>query len=216
MKAQRGFTLLEVLVALAIMGISLTVLLQAQGAALRSASRSRDMTVATLLARGKMIDIEKHLFHDGFSLSTEDESGDFSAEGASEMKWHYRISEVEFDMSALLSLCDKFAPGSAKGGDSSARSDCESFLGGLGASIGGFTEELGRSLRAVELTVSWAEGKFTQKMSLRAMLSRDDFQTEQDSEVQKLNTELKQGAAPGGQPLGTSAPSSAAGPGSLP
>ena len=108
-KAVLGFSLLEVLIALAILGISLTVLLQSQAASLDNAGRSRDLTQATLLARGKMIDIEKHLFHAGFQMGTEEDSGDFSEEGHKDILWKYRISEIELDLTALASVCGEVA-----------------------------------------------------------------------------------------------------------
>jgi general secretion pathway protein I len=193
--AQAGFTLLEVVIAVAILGVSLTVLLQSQAASLDNAGRSRDLTVATLLARGKMIDIEKHLFHDGFQMNTEDEEGDFTDEGHPDYKWHTRISEVEFDLSKLMDVCGTMGGkgggspvGGGNGGDSAAGNEaasCESILGSVSAMLGGFTDQLGRSLRAVELTVSWADGKYKQSTSVRALLSRDDFNTEQEGEAQK-------------------------------
>ena len=193
--AQAGFTLLEVVIAVAILGVSLTVLLQSQAASLDNAGRSRDLTVATLLARGKMIDIEKHLFHDGFQMNTEDEEGDFTDEGHPDYKWHTRISEVEFDLSKLMDVCGSMGGkgggspvGGGGGGDPAAGNEaasCESILGGVSAMLGGFTDQLGRSLRAVELTVSWADGKYKQSTSVRALLSRDDFNTEQEGEAQK-------------------------------
>ncbi|MEM6734211.1 MAG: prepilin-type N-terminal cleavage/methylation domain-containing protein, partial [Myxococcota bacterium] len=63
---KRGFTLLEVMIALLILAVSLAVLLQAQAGSLANSSRARDMTVATLLARSKMIDIEQVVFDEGF------------------------------------------------------------------------------------------------------------------------------------------------------
>ena len=63
-----GFTLLEVVIALGILAMSLTVLLESQASSVNSASRSRDLTVASLLARSKMVDIEAMLIEDGFVM----------------------------------------------------------------------------------------------------------------------------------------------------
>ena len=53
-----GFTLLEVLVAVAILGAGLTVLLGAVNRNLIMASQSKDLTIAGLLAQRKMAEIE--------------------------------------------------------------------------------------------------------------------------------------------------------------
>jgi general secretion pathway protein I len=201
--AARGFTLLEVIIALAILSISLVVLLQSQSAALDSAGRSRDMTVAALLLRSKMIDIEKRLFHDGFTLNTEEDDGDFADEDHPEIRWQSRISEVQLDITALTSICGSLP--SAAGGkkdadeDHTAQNDCESQLTGLGQTLAPYTEELGRSMRAVELMVTWPAGRYEESMSIRTLLTRDDFGTEQESDATRQQSELNrmQGGASG-------------------
>ena len=203
MRGARGFTLLEVVVALAILAISLTVLLESQASSLNNAGRSRDMTVATLLTRGKMIDIEKHLFHDGFQMSTEDEDGNFGDEGYPDIKWKYRISEVELDLSALTSICGTLGGGgkqkaaakaaaSAGAGDTGA-TDCESMLTNVGSMAAPFIDEMGHSMRVVDLQVTWPQGRYSESMSVRALLSRDDFATQQMSDQMRMQNEMQNG-----------------------
>ena len=57
----RGFTLLEVMVAVSILAIGLIVMLQSQAVSLSHAGRARSVAVATLLARSKMVDVEQKL-----------------------------------------------------------------------------------------------------------------------------------------------------------
>lgn len=206
--AQRGFSLLEVVVALAILSLSLVVLLQAQGGALSAAGRSRDLTVATLLARGKMVDVEQRLFHDGFTMNDEQDDGTFSDEGYPDIKWKTRVSEVELDLSTLKGLCGSVGDAGAaagkkggKGGGEQARTDCESTMNGIGSMLGSLTEEVGRSIRAVELEVHWAEGRYQDSMRLRALVTRDDFATQQEGDTIRATDQLKGqlgGALPGG------------------
>ncbi len=51
MKGRRGFTFLELLVALAVLGASFTALLVAHASALKQEARARQLMTATLLAR---------------------------------------------------------------------------------------------------------------------------------------------------------------------
>ena len=62
----RGFTLLEVLVAVAILGLGLTTILSAQFSAVIGTAHARHMSVAVGLARCKMSELEDHLQRDGF------------------------------------------------------------------------------------------------------------------------------------------------------
>ena len=194
-RASRGFSLLEVVISLAILAMSLTVLLQAQASGMQNAGRARDLTVVSLLARGKMIDIEQKLFHDGFTLNTIEEDGDFRDEGHPEITWNYKVAEVQLDLGRLSAMCDMLGGGGEKGkkGDAGGN-DCEAMLGGLGASLGGFTDEIGRSLRLVALDVGWSEGKFKQSMKVHAMVTRDDFATQEAGDMQRLYNQANGGA----------------------
>ncbi len=60
-----AFTLLEVMVAVAILAIALTAIFSSEAGAIRVASRARFTTTATLLARCKMGEIEEQIARDG-------------------------------------------------------------------------------------------------------------------------------------------------------
>lgn len=198
-RTARGFSLLEVIIALAIMSMSLLVLLQAQGQSLASASRSKDLTIATVLARSKMIDIEQKLFHDGMVMSDDEDDGDFSDDGFPDIKWKSRVSEVELDLSTLQGLCGAVSGKTAPGKESSdqARLDCESTMTSIGGMLGGLTEEVARSMRAVELVVHWADGRYDESMRLRALVTRDDFAMQQQSDAVRAQDQIKGMLPPG-------------------
>lgn len=63
--ALSGFTLLEVMVAVAILGITLVSIFSSEAGAIRMAGRARLLTTATLLARCKMGEIEEELMRTG-------------------------------------------------------------------------------------------------------------------------------------------------------
>ncbi|MFO0597262.1 MAG: prepilin-type N-terminal cleavage/methylation domain-containing protein [Myxococcaceae bacterium] len=90
-RARRAFTLLEVVVALAILGVSLVAVLDINASAVYSHVYAKKLTVATLLARSKMTDLEQKLYDEPLSADDEEDAGDFSAEGWPGYKWRARI-----------------------------------------------------------------------------------------------------------------------------
>lgn len=72
---ERGFSLLEVLVAIAILGLGLTTILSAQAGLFSTSARSANMTRASNLARCKMSELEVLLMRDGYPLSDEKDEG---------------------------------------------------------------------------------------------------------------------------------------------
>lgn len=91
-----GFTLLEVMVAVAILGLSLSAIFSSQVGAAKVAYRGQNVSVATLLARCKMGEIEEHVMREGFPALEEGEE-DECCEGA-EMEGFrctWNVEEVE-------------------------------------------------------------------------------------------------------------------------
>jgi general secretion pathway protein I len=86
-----GFSLLEVVVAMAILSLSLMAIFRLNSGAVAMHAYTKRLTVATLLARSKMTDIEQELYDKGFNVDDQDESGDFSDEGYTSFKWRARI-----------------------------------------------------------------------------------------------------------------------------
>jgi general secretion pathway protein I len=87
----RGFTLLEVIVALAILSVSLVAISTINASAINMHTYAKRLTVATLLARGKMADIESKLQSDGLPADDEVEDGNFRDEGYPEYHWEAKI-----------------------------------------------------------------------------------------------------------------------------
>ena len=95
MRHERAFTLLEVMVAMAILAASLAALLQSQTQSVQNSNRSRMTTTATLLARARMGELEHELYEDGFSDIGAESSGDFSDEGFPNFRWEWKVETVE-------------------------------------------------------------------------------------------------------------------------
>jgi general secretion pathway protein I len=91
MRNSRGFTLLETVVALAILAMALMAIFDINSGAVGNHAYAKKLTVATLLARSKMTDLEQKLYDEGFSSDDDEESGDFSREGWENFKWRAKI-----------------------------------------------------------------------------------------------------------------------------
>ena len=90
----RGFTLLEVMVAVAILGMGLAVILTAQTGLFSSAKRSANLSLAVGLARCKMSEVEEELLRQGFSITEEQETGPCCEDEEAELHCQWTISPV--------------------------------------------------------------------------------------------------------------------------
>ena len=98
MKRVEGFTLIEVIVAMAILGISLVLIMQLFSAGLKSAKASCDYTIAIVHAKDKMEELSQTLandsgtFEDGFKWETEMQ--DYKQIGESDYKLNKLIVKI--------------------------------------------------------------------------------------------------------------------------
>lgn len=95
--SQRGFTLLECVIALAILAMALMAIFQMNSSAVNNHVYTKRLTVATLLAKSKMTDIEQELFDKGFQADDDEMDGDFSDEGWPNYRWRAKIIAPKTD-----------------------------------------------------------------------------------------------------------------------
>ncbi|MBN1365091.1 MAG: prepilin-type N-terminal cleavage/methylation domain-containing protein [Syntrophaceae bacterium] len=86
---EKGFTLMEVMVATAILAIALVSIFQLQSQSISMATDSRFMTTAALLAQSKIVEVETRS-----SLSNQSESGDFGPDYP-QYNWYLVISDTQ-------------------------------------------------------------------------------------------------------------------------
>lgn len=165
----RGFTLLEVMVALAILAVSLVAILGINGGTVRSHAYAKRLTVATMLARSKMVDLETHFYHEGFTSEFDQAmEGDFSEEGWKDFRWRAEIVVPKLDAGQTTALVQQLAAqllgdlGKSEDGDGPTY-DTQTMLGPyqgmIESQIATIVETMKKSLREVRLQVSWMDGK---------------------------------------------------------
>lgn len=83
----RGFSLIEVMVALAILGVMLVSLFQIQASSIRLATEARNISLAVGFAKMKLLDCEYEVTKNGFSVANFTQQGNFSEFGYPNMSW---------------------------------------------------------------------------------------------------------------------------------
>ncbi len=146
-RPEAGFTLFEVMIALAILALALTVLVKSTAMTKFNAQQAQMIGVTTDLAREKMYEIEEKLIKDGFSDTDQSEEDQtFADEGWPQITYSYKVEEVELpSWETLQALAQGHAgsgSGTGSGSGSGAGSDdqnafANSALGGMMSQFGG-------------------------------------------------------------------------------
>lgn len=159
---ERGFTLLEVLIAITILLISLTAVFSIESQSISSTTKSKQRNIVTMLAKNKMVEAEILLQGKPFNEVDKEESGQFEPP-YEDYRWQREIKEVEFPSLNV---------GSGGGGEGA---DGESANDGIAAQGATYQAEMlskimskyvSESLREVTINVLWKEGVYDQKYSV--------------------------------------------------
>jgi prepilin-type N-terminal cleavage/methylation domain-containing protein len=210
-RPEGGFSLLEVMVALAILAMALVVLVGITTDNVRNTQHAKMVTVATFLARAKMAEVEDLVLDDGFTDNDEEEEGDFADQGWPDIKWKTSIEKVELPPD-LAQQTQEAAQGQMEEHSDNPLAAMAGFMGGfMSTLIEPIRVGLEESVRRVTVKVSWHE------------VGRPDRSFEVDTfltDPAKLDLAVQAvGMPPGGagqnQP-GTQQPGGTAGPGGQP
>jgi prepilin-type N-terminal cleavage/methylation domain-containing protein len=151
-----GFTLLEIMVALAILGLTLVVIIGIVTNNVRATNHAKMTTAATLLARSKMVDIEDDILYNGFTNDSESDSGTFKEQGYSQFRWESSIDRIELPTDMAQKTKDQ-----AMDKTQDAKDPMSLMTGFLGGMMSSFIEPirigLEESVRKVTVRVLWDE-----------------------------------------------------------
>jgi general secretion pathway protein I len=171
-KRSAGFTLLEVMVAVAILAVSLMALSLTMIRSVRASQHARLMTQATFLCRLKFGDLENGFVVDGFTddAGIVEKKGEFDDPLFKNFHWSYAIQKIELpsadkiQTAATKLLQDKQKTSEsaaaevggprANAGSSSASSGLS---GGMGSFLGPVKQMLEQGIRRVTMRVLWNE-----------------------------------------------------------
>ncbi len=98
--AAAGFSLLEVMVSLAILAVGLVSLTRTVTGNVRATQHARMVTAATFLARTKISSLEQTIMELGFSEVEGTDEGDFAEEGFPRYKWSAAVERIKLPANA--------------------------------------------------------------------------------------------------------------------
>jgi len=150
-----GFTLLEVMAALAILALTLVTLLSVITNNVRATARAQSLTTATFLARGKIVSLEDGLIEKGFQDLDETDAGTFAEEGFRDFGWSTAIEKIQLPTDMAMTAQKEV-------GDKSQKKDpMQALTGMIGGLMGMFIEPvrvgLEESVRRITVRVFWTE-----------------------------------------------------------
>ncbi|MCA9681161.1 MAG: prepilin-type N-terminal cleavage/methylation domain-containing protein [Myxococcales bacterium] len=161
-----GFTLLEVLIAVAIMAVSLTSMLGSQLNSMQATRYARDITAVALLAEYQIVELEWSHRKEGWVSSDVEVDGDFSEQGWPDMKWMCTIHFIEMPEYNQLVESKEGIDEAEDGGDNIVDAGDQAF-GALGMVWPMVKAAIENSIRKVDCTVSWKSGKIEQEYTLQ-------------------------------------------------
>lgn len=156
--AESGFTLLEVMIAMAIMLVAFSSILAIQSSSMSSALKSRQIHEVSMLARWALAQTEVEISGKKFEDLPEEVSGQFK-EPYQNYTWTRKVVEVKLPNLQGLSK----AVSAANAGDSSANKEAEEQNSAIMEQMTKvITNFLSKAIRQVTMTVRWKRGAFDQ------------------------------------------------------
>jgi prepilin-type N-terminal cleavage/methylation domain-containing protein len=192
----KGFTLLEVLIAMAILAFAFAALLGHQSVAIQSSDYSNRVSQASFLLQSKLLDVKHKILTESIDLYDQCDSGDFKSDGfrgkQNRYRWKVCTFKIEMQEGAGEQLTERFA--SLLMGFSGEGMSALGGGGGLGGGMGNngmgngmekamgqiamatgmiprFLQQLEDQIRKVRIQVSWKDQINTRKLVIERFVT---------------------------------------------
>ncbi len=168
---KKGFTLLEIMVALAILAVGMLSLIGAQGNALRASGRAENIQTATLLARQKMtekmIEIQKEMGKGSFPDDSKNDQGTFDPPW-DRYRWEFAVRKVEIPVVGEPPA-EAGAAGTAGGGSGDTVQAPAAAQQSLAKMV---TKKISESVREISMKILWEEMGEEQFLTVTTHIAR--------------------------------------------
>ena len=180
---RRAFTLLEVMIAVAILAGALLVLVESQATAVVMTGETERLLAASMLAKEKMAEVQLLVESDGFGEQDIEEEGDFTdfgdeeglelglelGEAYEDFHWAYTIRKIELELGGDLEGMAEGLAGQGYWGEQDAEQQSRSEeeqegqqtpgLDDMGVSADMISDMLADYIREVRVLVWWGENE---------------------------------------------------------
>jgi type II secretion system protein I len=162
-----GFTLLEVLIAVAILAVSLSSLMGSQMNSMAATRYARDITAAALLAEYQIVELEFLHRQEGWVSSDVEYEGDFDEQGSPDMDWVCTVHFIELpEYNQLIEAKEGADEAAGEDGDNMMDAGDQAF-GALGMVWPIVKQAIESSIRKVDCTVSWKNGTIQEEFTIQ-------------------------------------------------
>ena len=169
----KGFTLLEVMIAMALLAVGLAALIGHQAVAVQMSHSGNFLGQANLLAQGKLLDLEHMLVSESMDVLDNCDDGNFRREDFDRFEWKACAYKLEIDDGAVEQIGEQLM--STLSGsmglnfmDTDSLSDDQAKLLGQATQFLGaipiFLQRLEDRVRKVRLEITWEDGSGEQSM----------------------------------------------------
>ena len=156
----RGFTLLEVMIAMAIMMVAFASIMMVQSSSIQSSIKAKNLNIVSMLAHNKMVESELEWEGKKFAEIDKEKEGEFK-EPFQDFRWKREIKEVKFP---TLDLAGAAGDSGGDAGDTNpAEAGAADGMSRVGKII---TAYLSKGVREVAITIFWKKGKGEQAFTV--------------------------------------------------